>query len=229
MKVFKQLDKQLVVSCQALENEPLHSSYIMGRMALAAKQGGAKGIRANSVEDIKEIQKQVDLPIIGIIKQDYTDSPIYITPTVKEVDTLLETGCEIIAIDATKRIRPNDEKLEDIIRFAKEKRPDVALMADISTLEEAIWADELGFDCISTTLVGYTDESAGNNIYDNDFALLKEIKAAVSKPVIAEGKIDTPEKALKALQNGANFVVVGSAITRPQLITKTFADAVSKL
>ncbi|MET3699728.1 N-acylglucosamine-6-phosphate 2-epimerase [Bacillus oleivorans] len=228
MRIFEQLDKQLIVSCQALEDEPLHSPEIMGKMALAAMQGGAKGIRANSVADIKAIQKQVNLPIIGIIKQDYNDSHIYITPTIKEVDALLNADVEIIAMDATSRKRPNNEKLEDIVRYAKQKRPEVALMADISSLEDAVRAEALGFDCISTTLVGYTDETEGNNIANEEFALLKEIKAAVSKPVIAEGKIDTPEKAAKALQNGADFVVVGSAITRPQLITKTFVDAIKE-
>ena len=83
---IKNLKGKLIVSCQALPEEPLHSSFIMGRMALAAKVGGASGIRANTKEDIKEIQTQVELPIIGIVKRDYGDSEIYITPTMKEVD-----------------------------------------------------------------------------------------------------------------------------------------------
>ena len=110
--MLEQIKGKLVVSCQALPDEPLHSSEIMGRMALAAKQGGAAGIRAQSKEDILEIQKQVDLPIIGIVKRHYDDSEIYITPTKKEIDELLETRCEIIALDATLRKRPNDERLD---------------------------------------------------------------------------------------------------------------------
>ena len=110
---IKNLKGKLIVSCQALENEPLHSDFIMGRMALAAKMGGASGIRANSVVDIKEIKEQVDLPIIGIIKKDYDDSEVYITPTMKEVDELVEVGVDIIALDATQRLRPGKKSLKD--------------------------------------------------------------------------------------------------------------------
>ena len=76
---------KLIVSCQALPEEPLHSSYIMSRMAYAAYVGGASGIRANTVSDIREIKKTVDLPIIGIIKEVYGENPVYITPTMKEI------------------------------------------------------------------------------------------------------------------------------------------------
>ncbi|GGB60769.1 putative N-acetylmannosamine-6-phosphate 2-epimerase [Virgibacillus dakarensis] len=228
MNVLNQLKKQLIVSCQALEDEPLHSPAIMGKMAVAALEGGAKGIRANSVADIKEIKQQVNLPIIGIIKQDYEDSDVYITPTIKEVKSLLTVKADIIAIDATNRKRPNNEDLADIVQYVKSQKNNVVLMADVSSVGDAIRAEKIGFDCISTTLVGYTEETKGANIADNDFALLKEIIAAVSIPVIAEGKIDTPLKAVKALENGAYFVVVGSAITRPQLITKTFSDSIKK-
>ena len=110
---IKNLKGKLIVSCQALENEPLHSDFIMGRKALAAKMGGASGIRANSVVDIKEIKEQVDLPIIGIIKKDYDDSEVYITPTMKEVDELVEVGVDIIALDATQRLRPGKKSLKD--------------------------------------------------------------------------------------------------------------------
>ena len=228
MDILNRLEKQLIVSCQALEDEPLHSSEIMGKMALAALQGGAKGIRANTVADIKEIKKQVDLPIIGIIKQDYLDSDIYITPTLKEIKALLAAEVDIIATDATSRKRPNEEKLDEIISYVKSNHPEIALMADISSVEEAVRAEQLGFDCISTTLVGYTEKTKGESIADNDFSILKKIVASVSIPVIAEGKIDTPEKAFMALENGAHFVVVGGAITRPQMITKTYADSIKK-
>ncbi len=224
---LKQLEKQLIVSCQALEHEPLHSSEMMAKMALAAVQGGAKGIRANSVADIKAIKNQVNVPIIGLMKQDYEDSDVYITPTKKEVKALLEIGTDIIAMDATMRKRPGDETLEDIITFIK-SQSNTEIMADISTVEEAKHAEELGFDCVSTTLVGYTQETEGQHIATNNFKLLHEIRSAVSIPVIAEGKISTPQTAFKALENGAYFVVVGSAITRPQLITKTFVDEVQK-
>lgn len=228
MGVLNQLKKQLIVSCQALEEEPLHSPYIMGRMAVAAQMGGAKGIRANSVADIQAIKDAVDLPVIGIIKRIYDDNDVFITPTLKEVTALLEEGVDIIATDATDRMRPNNEQLEAIVRYAKKHHSKTNLMADISSVSEAIAAEKLGFDCVSTTLVGYTEKSQGENIADNSFALLKDIVQSVSIPVVAEGKIDTPFKAAKALEYGACFVVVGSAITRPQLITKSFADAIVK-
>ena len=225
MNNIESVKGHLIVSCQALPEEPLHSSFIMGRMALAAKQGGASGIRANTKEDIKEIQSQVDLPIIGIVKRDYDDSDIYITPTMKEIDELMEVKPEIIAIDATKNLRPNGVTLDEFYAQIREKYPDQPLMADCSTYEEAIHADELGFDFIGTTLVGYTDQSKDMKIEQNDFELIKEIVKNVKHNVIAEGNINTPEKVKRVMQLGVFSIVVGSAITRPQLITKAFVDA----
>ena len=219
------LKGKLIVSCQALPDEPLHSSFIMGRMALAAKQGGASGIRANTKEDIKEIRSQVDLPVIGIVKRDYDDSDIYITPTMKEIDELMEVKPEIIAIDATKNLRPNGVTLDEFYAQIREKYPDQLWMADCSTVEEAIHADELGFDFIGTTMVGYTEQSKGDKIEANDFEILRKIVAGTKHRVIAEGNINTPEKVKRVMQLGVFSIVVGSAITRPQLITKTFVDA----
>ncbi|MCC5890565.1 MAG: N-acetylmannosamine-6-phosphate 2-epimerase [Alkalibacterium sp.] len=215
----------LVVSCQALEDEPLHSSFIMSKMAKAAEEGGAIGIRANSKDDIKAIKQETDLPIIGIVKRDYTDSNVYITATMKEIDELMESGCEMIALDATSQKRPNGESLEAFIHDIRKKYKNVLLMADTATLEEAIEADKLGFDVISTTLVGYTDYSKNQDIFSQDYELLKQYIEQINCPVIAEGGIDTPEKARGCLEAGAHAVVVGSAITRPQLITKRFKDA----
>lgn len=222
---IEQLKGKLIVSCQALPHEPLHSSFIMGRMALAAQQGGAAGIRANSVEDIREIRSQVDLPIIGIIKRDYEDSDVYITPTMKEIEELMEAEPEIIAVDATGSIRPRQISLETFFNEIKRKYPNQLLMADCSTVEEALHADEMGFDFIGTTLVGYTAQSEGDTIENSDFEIIKTILARAKHRVIAEGRIDTPEKAKRVIELGAFCVVVGSCITRPQLITKTFADA----
>ncbi len=221
----EQLRGKLIVSCQALPHEPLHSSFIMGRMALAAKQGGAAGIRANTKEDIKEIQSQVDLPIIGIVKRDYDDSDIYITPTMKEIDELMEVKPEIIALDATICTRPGQKTLDEFFKEIKEKYPDQLFMADCSTVEEALHADELGFDFIGTTLVGYTEHSKGDKIEENDFEILRKIIAKAKHEVIAEGNINTPEKVKRVIELGAFSVVVGSIITRPQLITKAFAEA----
>ncbi len=221
----EQLKGKLIVSCQALPHEPLHSSFIMGRMALAAKEGGALGIRANTKEDIKEIQSQVDLPVIGIVKRDYEDSKVYITPTMKEIDELMEVKPEIIALDATGALRPGGVTLDDFFHQIKEKYPDQLLMADCSTVEEALHADELGFDFIGTTMVGYTEQSKNDKIEANDFEIIKQIVAKAKNRVIAEGNINTPEKAKRVVELGVFSVVVGSIITRPQLITKSFADA----
>lgn len=216
---------KLIVSCQALPNEPLHSSFIMGKMALAAKQGGAAGIRANTKEDIKEIQTQVDLPIIGIVKRDYEESAVYITPTIKEVDELMEVKPEIIALDATIATRPGGKDLDTFFAEIKEKYPNQLWMADCSTIEEAIHADKIGFDFIGTTMVGYTPQSKELRIEENDFEILRIILANVKHPVIAEGNINTPQKARRVIELGAFSVVVGSIITRPQLITKSFVEA----
>ncbi len=218
------LKGKLVVSCQALPHEPLHSSFIMGRMAFAAKEGGACGIRANTKEDIKEIQSQVDLPVIGIVKRDYEGCKVYITPTMKEIDELMEVKPDIIAMDATISLRPGGKTLDELFREAKEKYPEQLFMADCSTIEEALHADELGFDFIGTTMVGYTEQSAQLKIENNDFEIIREILSKVKHPVIAEGNINTPEKAKRVIELGCFSVVVGSIITRPQLITKAFAD-----
>lgn len=221
------LKGKLIVSCQALPQEPLHSSFIMGRMALAAKEGGACGIRANTKEDIRAIQSIVELPVIGIVKRDYEDSGVYITPTMKEVEELMEVQPEIIALDATGALRPYGETLDHFFGRLKERYPDQLWMADCSTVEEALHADALGFDFIGTTMVGYTEQSKGDQIEADDFKILREILAQAKHRVIAEGNIDTPMKAKRVLELGAFSVVVGSAITRPQLITKSFADALS--
>lgn len=222
---IEKLKGKLIVSCQALPHEPLHSSFIMGRMALAAKEGGALGIRANTKEDIKEIQSQVDLPIIGIVKRDYEDCKVYITPTMKEVDELMEVHPEIIAIDATISPRPGGKTLDTFLKEVKEKYPGQLFMADCSTVEEALHADEIGFDFIGTTMVGYTEQSEELRIEDNDFEIIREILTKVKHPVIAEGNINTPKKVKRVIELGCFSVVVGSIITRPQLITKAFAEA----
>ena len=219
------LKGKLIVSCQALPHEPLHSSFIMGRMALAAKEGGAYGIRANTKEDIADIQARGDLPVIGIVKRDYEDSKVYITPTMKEINELMEVKPDIIALDATHSLRPGGRTLDEFYREIRKSYPEQLLMADCSTVEEALHADQLGFDFIGTTLVGYTDQSRDLKIESNDFEIIRQIVAKVKHRVIAEGNINTPEKAKRVIELGAFSVVVGSIITRPQLITKSFAEA----
>lgn len=220
-EILEAIKGGLIVSCQALEDEPLHSSYIMSRMAYAAYEGGAKGIRANTVEDITEIKKVVSLPVIGIIKQVYDDSEVYITPTMKEVDALAECGCDIIAIDTTDRLHPNGETLEDFFKKVREKYPNQLFMADTSCFEEGKKARELGFDLIGTTMAGYTPYTKGRSL--PDFELMERYVTELKCPVIAEGGIWTPEQLKTALNIGVHAAVVGTAITRPRDITKRFA------
>lgn len=214
---------KLIVSCQALDDEPLHSSFIMGRMALAAKEGGAVAIRANSVEDINEIKRVTGLPIIGIIKRDYEDSDIYITASSREINELLETDVEIIALDCTNRKRPNNENLADLIELIHYKGR--LVMADISTYEEGIQASKLGVDIVSTTLSGYT--SYTEKIDGPDFELVTRLSKDLDIPLFCEGRINTPEDAKKALEIGAYSVIVGGAITRPKQITERFVKGIN--
>ncbi|PKR86379.1 N-acetylmannosamine-6-phosphate 2-epimerase [Heyndrickxia camelliae] len=222
--MLAQVKNELIVSCQALPDEPLHSSFIMSKMALAAMEGGAKGIRANTKEDIIAIKNEVALPVIGIVKRDYDDSDVFITATHKEIDELIESGCEMIAMDATHRKRPNGISLQELVHYAKDKAPNVELMADIATLEDAIQAEKLGFDCISTTLYGYTAETSDKKLYHDDFSFLKEVLNKISIPVIAEGNVLTPEMYKRCLALGAHSTVVGGAITRPRDITRRFVE-----
>lgn len=224
-EILRRIKHRLIVSCQALESEPLYSSKIMGRMAAAAQEGGAAGIRANSPEDIKEIKAAVNLPIIGLYKVIYDDSDVYITPTMKEVDALMSVGTDIIAVDATKRIRPNGQTLENFFKEVKQKYPNQMLMADTSCYEEGLKAKELGFDLIGTTLSGYTEYT--KEIKLPDFDLMKKYVDTLDTPIIAEGGIWTPEQLSAALDLGVWAAVVGTAITRPREITKYFINGLS--
>ncbi len=222
--ILKQIKGHLLVSCQALPEEPLHSSFIMGRMALAAKEGGAAAIRAQSREDICEIAKVTGLPIIGLVKRNYDDSPIYITPTAKEVTELLAAPCFMIALDMTERERPGKEKISDLVALIhKNKR---LVLADISTAEEGRQAAALGADALSTTLSGYTPYSP--SLQGPDLELVKALAGKVGIPVFAEGRIGTPADIKAVMAAGAYAPIVGSAITRPQLITAKFAGALSE-
>lgn len=215
----------LIVSCQALENEPLYGSHIMARMAYAAELGGAVGIRANTVEDIMEIKKVVKLPIIGIIKEQYGDCNVYITPTIKEVDKLVSCNVEIIAIDATKRTRPDGKTLDEFFKEVRSKYPEQLFMADCSTYEEGIHAAEIGFDIIGTTMHGYTEYTQGAKL--PNFNLIRDLVRDCGKAVIAEGGIWNPEELRKAIDSGVVAAVVGTAITRPMEITKHYVEALN--
>lgn len=226
--LINQLKQGLIVSCQALPSEPMYSKTggIMPLFAKAAYEAGAVGIRANSVRDINEIKKQIPLPIIGIIKQVYPNSEAYITPTMKEIDDLIETGCEIIATDFTSLTRENGLSATEFLKEIKEKYPEQCIMADCATLEDAVAADQAGIDFIGTTMNGYTNDSSLTE--GPNFELISQIIKSCKAPVIAEGRIHYPEQARQILDLGVLCVVVGGAITRPKEITERFMQAIKK-
>lgn len=223
--ILQKLKGGLIVSCQALEKEPMHSSFIMGRFAVAAAEGGAVGIRANGISDITEIKKQVKLPVIGIVKKDYADSEVYITPTKKEIDELLDAEAEVIAMDATLRKRPGGADLKDLVAYIRKRSPDTAIMADIADEADLMNAAAIGFDLIGTTLRGYTAATKEIRIPDIDF--IERAVRCVSVPIIAEGGIWEPYELKKIFSRGVFAAVIGGAITRPQNITRRFVDAIS--
>ena len=211
---------QLIVSCQALADEPLHGAQIMAGMALAAEMGGAAAIRANSPADIRAIKAAVELPVIGLHKRG--DSGVYITPTFMDAAAIAEAGADIIALDCTDRPRPDGVALGELLARIRDELG-LPIFADVATLAEAQAAERLGATMAAPTLSGYTDARPMRP--GPDFALLAQMTEALSIPVIAEGRIHTPQQARQALDLGAWAVVVGSAITRPRTITARFAAA----
>lgn len=225
MNIINRLKGKVVVSCQAMPSEPLYLEKCMVAMMKSVIKGGAGGLRVAGARDVRNAKRLFEVPIIGLTKPDVIPKNwqeiVYITPTIKEVIELVEAGADIIAFDGTMRPRPQDEKLEDLIKYIKINKR--IAMADISTLEEAQNAEKLGADILSTTLSGYTQFSQ-NRGDRPDFELLKELVQNTNLPVVLEGRIWEPEEVTKAFELGAHCVVIGSAITRPQLITKRFVQ-----
>ena len=221
------IKNKLIVSCQALPGEPLYveERSIMYLMARAAKEAGACAIRTNSIRDVIAIRQETGLPVIGLIKKHYEGYDGYITPTMREVDELMEAGSDIVASDMTFQRRGDGVSPGEFLRSIKEKYPQIVLMADISTYEEGVNAWKCGADLISTTMSGYTPYSP--QIEEPDYTLIERLSGEVSVPVIAEGRLHTPEQAAEALRRGAYAVVVGGAITRPKEIAGRFVRALS--
>ncbi|WP_066895116.1 N-acetylmannosamine-6-phosphate 2-epimerase [Clostridium nigeriense] len=225
-EILEKIKGKLIISCQALPSEPLYveEKSIMYLMARAAKQAGSPCIRTNSVRDIIAIKEETSLPVIGIIKIDYEGYDSYITPTMKEIDELVSVDTDIIALDCTMRKRGDGSTINEFIKEIKVKYPDIVLMADISTYEEGVNAWKCGVDFVGTTLSGYTNYSPKTD--GPDIELVKKLASTIDIPVIAEGKVHTPEQAIQMLNAGAYAVVVGGAITRPLEIATRFINAI---
>lgn len=216
------IPRGLIVSCQAYEGEPLFGAHIMAAMARAAEAGGAVAIRANSPPDIAAIRKVTRLPIIGLYKIHSDASEVYITPDRAAAEAIARTSCDVIAVDATPRLRQNGATLDDLIVFIRDVlgKP---VMADCSCLDDALLAESLGADYIGTTMAGYTTH--GRPMTDGpDLDFVAELVQRVRKPVIAEGRYYLPEQVTQALTSGAYAVCVGGAITRPEDITRRFVS-----
>lgn len=221
-EILKNIKGSLIVSCQALPGEPLYceEQSLMPFMAEAARRAGCKCIRTSSVRDVKEIKRKTKLPVIGLIKRVYEGYESYITPTMREVDELVEADADIVALDCTMLSRGDGLTVSEFLHEIRKKYPDIVLMADISTLDEGIQAWKCGVDLVGTTMSGYTPYSPQKD--EPDYELVGNLARSVDIPVIAEGKVHYPEQAKKMLELGAYAVVVGGAITRPLEITQRF-------
>jgi N-acylglucosamine-6-phosphate 2-epimerase len=217
----------LIVSCQARRGWPMYGADIMGALSKAAEKGGAVGIRATGPENIKAIKKVTKLPVLGIHKQWIEECEVYITPTYESAISIIEAGASIVALDGTQRKRPHGETVERIIGKIHSEHPNILVMADCATFEEGLIAEKFGADIISTTLCGYTEET--KYVKEVDYDLIRKLSSALKIPIIAEGHIHTKDHARKAIESGAFAVVVGTAITRPEIITKRFVDELNLL
>jgi N-acylglucosamine-6-phosphate 2-epimerase len=228
--VVRRLQHCLIVSSQASEGEPLCAPEHICALALSALNGGAQALRLEGADNVRYVRARVNVPIIALTKDTSVAekdrlSSVYITPTFEDAACLAEAGADVIALDCTLRPRKGGATARDIIRRVHDelKKP---VWADCATVEEGIAASEAGADIVSTTLSGYTQETMNLPSDVPDFALLEKLVKATAKPVIMEGKIWKPEEVTRAFELGAYAVVVGSAITRPQLITRRFVRAV---
>ncbi len=225
-ELFERIKGKIIVSCQAVKGEPLYveEKSVMYLMARAAKQAGAPAIRTSSIRDVTAIKEETGLPVIGLIKIQYEGFESYITPTMKEVDELVEAQADVIALDCTAQKRGDGKSISQFITEVREKYPKAILMADISTYEEGVNAWKLGMDIVGTTMSGYTPYTTKTD--GPDYELVKRLVETVDVPVIGEGRVHSPEQAVEMLKTGAHAVVVGGAITRPLEIAQRFMKAV---
>lgn len=224
-KILEQLQGKLVVSCQAVPGDPLENTEMIRRIAQAAIRGGGAGLRINSGEHVAAIRKDLDVPIIGIHKC-YVNGVLRITPDFASAATLARAGASIIALDCTNRVWASGEPWRHLIQRVH-RDLNLPVMADVATLEEAIAAVDAGADFVGTTLNGYTEETRNNHSFN--WSLLADLVRQIRVPIVAEGHISTPDEARRAILGGAWCVVVGSAITRPGVITANFVRALQTL
>ena len=215
------LHSQLIVSCQAYPGEPMRDPRTTGQVAASAVIGGAAAVRVQGLADVQFTRSAVEVPVIGLWKDGHDG--VFITPTLRHALAVANAGAHIVAIDGTRRQRPDSLTLKQTVSGIRAESH-ALVMADCGSFADAVAAVEAGADLIGTTLAGYTDErpkTAGP-----DLGLLAEIAGAgLGKPVVAEGRIHTPAQARQALDAGAFAVVVGTAITHPASITGWFKDA----
>lgn len=213
----------LVVSCQARPDNPLHGPAFMAAMARAAAAGGAVGVRIDGPDDVRAVRAAVTLPIVGLYKRPTGGSPVVITPTFADAAAVAAAGADIIALDGTGRPRPDGVALETLIGriHAELGRP---VLADVGDLADGLAAVAAGADAVATTLSGYLD-AAQPPPEEPDLDLVEALARRLQVPVIAEGRIRTPQEARMAMARGAFAVVVGTAITNPREITRRFVAA----
>ncbi|NEQ96127.1 MAG: N-acetylmannosamine-6-phosphate 2-epimerase [Cyanothece sp. SIO2G6] len=212
----------LVVSCQAPRSSPLHNPNIIAAIAQASVQQGAVGIRIDTPEHVQAVRQQVEVPLIGIWKREYPNSLVYITPTAEQADAIAQAGADIIAIDATLRLRPDGKSASELIHHIHDHLGKL-VMADVDTLEGAIAAADAGADLVGTTLYGYTEATQTQT--PPGFELLQQMVEQLTVPVICEGGIASPKMAKTALDLGAHAVVVGTAITGIDILVQQYVNA----
>lgn len=230
-KIFESLRGRLIVSCQAEEESPFNTPEGVTAFAQSAVRGGAAGIRTCGIEKTASIVSNVSVPVIGLTKSYFPDGTVCITGNFSDVEQLIEAGASIIAVDGTERLRENGLTGADYIHAIK-RRYDVLIMADIATSDEALACYKAGADCVSTTLCGYTPDTRQLiNSHRPSFGVLGKCLQLLPTdyPIFAEGRFNTPEDSRLAVEFGAWAVVVGSAITRPHLITQWFVDSIREL
>ncbi len=219
--VLEQIHGRLIVSCQAYPGEPMLDPRTMAQVAASVERGGAAAVRAKGLDDIRAVRELVSVPVIGLVKEG--DTGVYITPTLASALAVAETGCEVVALDGTRRPRPDGLSLAETVAGLKAAHPEVLVMADCGSYDDAVAAADAGVDILGTTLGGYSGERP--TTVGPDWELVDQVVGLGRLPVVVEGRVHTVEHAAEALRRGAWSVCVGTAITHPASITGWFVEA----